>query len=179
MAYPFPRCGTAVSAPPPPATGGAAGYPQPWAAPPLQAAAWQLPAAPAPCGWDVGQAAAAEDLADEASDDGVECNEDVIAGFVQMELRKAARGGGSRRRRLPAGIPRPAPDRAVALPQQEDEASRSALVERAQKRELEKRLYGRHAPEVRALEASLNAAFDRIAQADAPALWPSAPLRGT
>ena len=175
MAYPFPRCAV-----PPAAAGGQAGSSQPWFPPPA-CGAWQPPAAPPfvqaapPFSWD---AQPEVGPAEEVADEDVECNEDVIASFVRMEMRMASRGAG-RRRRLPPGIARPPPDRTVALPQQEDEASRSALAERAQRRQLEERLYGPHAPEVRALEASLNAAFDRISQAEAPALWPSAPLRGT
>ena len=63
-----------------------------------------------------------------------------------------------------------------ALPAREEEASRIAQMERRRERELKAVLYGEHAGEVRALEARLNAPFDRAMRTDAPPMWPSVPL---
>ena len=157
MFYPFPRH-RAPSAPPmaSPCVYAPAPPPPPQPPPPPP----PLWVAPATAGG--GGTAAAEEL---------ELSEELIASFVRMEERRG-------RRRQPHGsTPRELP-RKIELPQQEHEASRAVLRERAQLRDAQEERYGPHTPAVRALEAGLNAAFDAISHKELPALWPSVPLCG-
>ena len=153
-AFPFPRFRAA-----PPAAAPTAEQ-QAWA----QWYAWQQ--------WHAAQQAPA---AAAAADDGFEfaLDGDALASFAAMERRRAKRrgggggGGGSARPRDPTFV----------LPEQEDEASRAALAAARARPRRQEELYGARAPEVRALEAALNEAFDRITAADAPAFWPASALR--
>ena len=103
-------------------------------------------------------------------------NDEIVALFAGMEARRErrARREGGRTRPDAAGTPRKAD---VVLPPQEDEASRMALGEREAARERRAALYGTHVGEVRALEAVVNALFDRAVRDHNPPLWPTVPLR--
>ncbi|EOD07881.1 hypothetical protein EMIHUDRAFT_258419, partial [Emiliania huxleyi CCMP1516] len=71
--------------------------------------------------------------------DELELSEELIASFVRMEERRG-------RRRQPHGsTPRELP-RKIELPQQEHEASRAVLRERAQLRDAQEERYGPHTP---------------------------------
>ena len=151
-AFPFPRFRAPAPAPP-------TAEQQAWA----QWHAWQQ--------WHAAQQAPA---AVAAADDGFEfaLDGDALASFAAMERRRAQRpgggggGGGSARPRDPTFV----------LPEQEDEASRAALAAARARPRRQEALYGARAPEVRALEAALNEAFDRITASGAEH-WPAIPLR--
>ena len=65
----------------------------------------------------------------------------------------------------------------MVLPAREEAMSRVEQRERAERRQLQERRFGPHAPELRALEARLNQAFDRAVRTSNPPLWPSVALR--
>ena len=109
---------------------------------------------------------------DEAA--GVALDDELVALLARSQMKRRlpkARAGTLSSRARATGHGQP-----FALPAREEEASRIAQVERRQERELKAVLYGEHAGEVRALEARLNAPFDRAMRTDAPPMWPSVPL---
>jgi hypothetical protein len=99
-----------------------------------------------------------------------ELSSEWVASFARMEMRKNRRGKAG-------GQGRGAPERRIELPEQENEASRAVMAERAQEMVLQERRYGAYATTVRMLEADLNQSFDSIAHGELPVLWPSVPLR--
>lgn len=102
--------------------------------------------------------------------DDAEVNSELLGWFASLETRSGRRAAstGPRCRGGVAG--------SLTLPAQEQEASLAAQAERRDAQAQLERRYGPHAADVRALEAVLNEAFDRISQAEQPVLWPSAPL---
>ena len=104
---------------------------------------------------------------DDESDDGegdfgqLVFNEDFLHSFVAPEP-------GAPTGALRAGV--------ATLPEREDRASRAAQLEARRQRERQERLYGPRTFEVRALEAQLNEAFDRVSRLHEPVLWPAVPL---
>ena len=161
MAYPFPRCARTAG------PGAPAPVARPHHEPPFSApAAYASPVGALPL-------LSRTPDGESSGPPPVECNEALIAMFAEMRLRGQQRGAATRRSPSHRAQANPS----VALPQQEDEASRSAMSARARDSSRKEVLYGRHAPTVRALEASLNAEFDHISQVDRPPLWPSVPLR--
>ena len=172
MYYPFPRCRPAAAWPPgyyDTAAALAVPPPSAWpAAPAVPPPSWPAAAVPpvaAPT------AAAAPDGAGPsqrvtAGDESVEIvfNDALLESFVGMEARR--RGGRT------AG-----PAASIArLPEREDEASRAAQHEVRQQRRQQELRYGPRTAEVRALEAALNEAFDRVSHTSSPAMWPSVSL---
>jgi len=97
----------------------------------------------------------------------LELSDELVAAFARMEQRRG-------RRKPQARAPT---DRRIELPQQENEATRAVMAERALQREDQDRAYGARASTMRMLEADLNSAFDSISHDELPVLWPSVPLR--
>ena len=115
---------------------------------------------------------AVSDFNNEAA--GVALDDKLVALLARSQMKRRhpkARAGTLSSRARAAGH-----GQLFALPAREEEASRIAQMERRRERELKAVLYGEHAGEVRALEARLNAPFDRAMRTDAPPMWPSVPL---
>uniref|UniRef100_A0A7S4C132 Uncharacterized protein n=1 Tax=Chrysotila carterae TaxID=13221 RepID=A0A7S4C132_CHRCT len=106
----------------------------------------------------------------------LELSDEWMSYFAEMELRKEEKRRAARGRRVNGA--QSVSSNAVELPQQENEASLVAMRERQGRRAEQDKRYGRHAPEIRALEATLNQEFDQASHehGNIP-LWPSVPLR--
>lgn len=114
-------------------------------------------------------------------DEAIALDEAMLALLVRSQARhgKAGRSGSLRTSLHGSGGSGGSCSRqqTYALPAQEDEASRAAQIERQGERQRKDKLYGNHASDVRALEALLNASFDRAARTQMPPMWPSVPLQ--
>ena len=199
MFYPFPRAASAPTGWPPAGRLPSATtlLPRHDHNDPRQAAQgpWAMPAAPAatarhwPCATLPPGAPLAVSKDQEENDDegALEVNDDLVAYFVAMEARRAARastrgrqaskpgqGGGDSSGNV-RGLVRGSDG--FVLPEQEDVASRAAQLERQQVRARQEWLYGAHAADARALEAALNRSFGRAVYSTNPVTWPAAPLR--
>lgn len=111
-----------------------------------------------------------------AADDKVELDEGLVNLFASAQLQRGSKRATRMRAAAATATHRKASGDMV-LPAQEEAAARAAEHERQQAQERHARLYGSHAPELRALEATVNLSFDRAVRTRRPPLWPSVPLR--
>ena len=113
-------------------------------------------------------------MPDEEPAASIELNQDIVALFAGMELRRAAKAA----RRRPHATPseRKAGNE-VTMPEREDAAARKVQKERQRARAQQEHLYGSRAAEVRALEANLNQSYDHAVRNFRPPTWPSVPMR--